>query len=560
MKQKHMEIIVKENPLNLNISYLASQCDETNYNPFHVSDISYDNPLIRFLVDKNHYYSPRYLLNDLQTVKVRETSEILSKSIYIKYAPLLDPIHFLIGKYESKTKALKKTDKIEHYNNTAYIDGFFNFLTSKLLEKHDCVHGVDFYGSCSVIQDKFRYNVADEYEYLQESEYFVKSCGILYENDDVVPPNDKKKDTLQKKPKIVIGEDDILSEVLEIDIEIPETENIEKGEMEVVYDMGGSVSDKEDDDDNSQISLSSEEEGEGEDDEEDDEEKDEKKGKESEEDGSEEDGSEEDGSEEDGSDDSEEYEEESFIRLFKFPVHMIFLEKCDGTLDELLEKKMLKEKDICSALMQVIFTLIIYQQAFHFTHNDLHTNNIVFIKTDVPYLEYTYQKKHYRVPTFGRIYKIIDFGRSIYRFQDKLCCSDSFAPGGDAHSQYNTEPYIDEDKARLEVNFSFDLCRLGCSMYDFLFDIDEPLPTKMTEVQKTILRWCQDDVGKNVLYKKNGEERYPNFKLYKMIARLVHQHTPQNQLEFPMFSQYQVDSLEKAGYSILVDQIPKYYT
>ena len=37
-----------------------------------------------------------------------------------------------------------------------------------------------------------------------------------------------------------------------------------------------------------------------------------------------------------------------------------------------------------------------------------------------------------------------------------------------------------------------------------------------------------DDNGKNILYKKNGEERYPNFKLYKMIARIVHNHTPEN--------------------------------
>ena len=44
-----------------------------------------------------------------------------------------------------------------------------------------------------------------------------------------------------------------------------------------------------------------------------------------------------------------------------------------------------------------------------------------------------------------------------------------------------------------------------------------------------------DDCGKNVLYKKSGEERYPNFKLYKMIARSVHNHVPENQLDDPLF-------------------------
>ena len=50
---------------------------------------------------------------------------------------------------------------------------------------------------------------------------------------------------------------------------------------------------------------------------------------------------------------------------------------------------------------------------FNFTHNDLHTNNIMFIETEKKYLIIDI-KKLYRVPTFGKIYKIIDFGRAIY--------------------------------------------------------------------------------------------------------------------------------------------------
>jgi hypothetical protein len=134
---------------------------------------------------------------------------------------------------------------------------------------------------------------------------------------------------------------------------------------------------------------------------------------------------------------------------------------------------------------------------------------------------------------------IIDFGRSIYHFLGKRFCSDSFGPGGDAATQYNCEPYYNDKKPRIEPNDSFDLCRLGTSIFDFLFNIDEPDHDKhMSPLQTTILRWCTDDSGKNVLYKRNGEERYPNFKLYKMIARNVHKHTPQSQLEFPFFKQF----------------------
>ena len=69
---------------------------------------------------------------------------------------------------------------------------------------------------------------------------------------------------------------------------------------------------------------------------------------------------------------------------------------------------------------------------FDLTHNDLHTNNVMFKKTDKMYLYYRYQDKFYKVPTFGRIYKIIDFGRAIYKFQGKRICSYSFHKKGDA--------------------------------------------------------------------------------------------------------------------------------
>jgi hypothetical protein len=217
-------------------------------------------------------------------------------------------------------------------------------------------------------------------------------------------------------------------------------------------------------------------------------------------------------------------------------------------------------------------TLIAYQKAYYFTHNDLHTNNIVFIPTKIEYIEYEFSNKKYSVPTYGRIFKIIDFGRSIYKFQDKLFCSDSFATGGDAHTQYNFEPFLNKNKSRLEPNFSFDLSRLGCSLYDFLFNNeDEEVIRKnvlqWTELQELIVRWCTDDNGKNILYKKSGEERYPNFKLYKMIARTVHSCLPEEQLKNPIFEKFLSSSSYSSSSSsqnknkiiISIDKIPKLY-
>ena len=208
--------------------------------------------------------------------------------------------------------------------------------------------------------------------------------------------------------------------------------------------------------------------------------------------------------------------------------------------------------------------LLAFQKAFHFTHNDLHTNNVMYINTDVEWLYYKYENQFYRVPTYGRIFKIIDFGRAIYRFKDRVYCSDSFAPKGDAHSQYNTEPYFNANKPRIEPNLSFDLCRLGTSIYDFIIQDEED---DRDEFQETIYRWCLDDNGKNVMYKRDGEERYPGFKLYKMIAKNVHAHTPSEQLKFAFFNQFllapkdaaMLDETEVRRQGLNIDLIVKEY-
>ena len=266
---------------------------------------------------------------------------------------------------------------------------------------------------------------------------------------------------------------------------------------------------------------------------------------------------EEDDDDDDESSNSSETSNESCINALinNFPIQMICLEKCVGTLDDLLVNSMVDDINGASILFQIIMILITYQKLFHFTHNDLHTNNIMYIDTDIEYLYYKYNNKTYEVPTYGKIFKIIDFGRSIYKFQGKSFCSDSFSVGGDAHSQYNFEPYMNYDKPRLDPNYSFDLCRLGTSIYDFVI-CDDDEDEDLDDFQKTIARWCNDDKNKNVLYKKNGDERYPNFKLYKMIARTVHNHTPQEQLKYDYFSQFENSSINENVMNI--DLLPCY--
>ena len=162
--------------------------------------------------------------------------------------------------------------------------------------------------------------------------------------------------------------------------------------------------------------------------------------------------------------------------------------------------------------------------------------------------------KYYKIPTFGRIYKIIDFGRSIYTVNNVLLCSDSFSENGTANTQYNCEPFYNPLKPVIEPNYSFDLCRLACSMVDFIVEDMRDINNyrKTIPVYDLIISWLYDDNGVNVLYKKNGEERYPDFKLYKMIARIVHNHTPEKQFDHVCFKKYETN-LDKNELIICMD-------
>lgn len=235
-------------------------------------------------------------------------------------------------------------------------------------------------------------------------------------------------------------------------------------------------------------------------------------------------------------------DEQIIVKIKNFPIQAILLEKCVSTLDRIMMMDELTKEEWSSILFQVIMTLIMYQKMFEFTHNDLHTNNVMFIETTEEFIYYLYEEQYYKVPTYGRIFKIIDFGRAIYKFRGELICSDSFHPKGDAATQYNFPPYYNPDKPTVEPNYSFDLCRFACALFDyFIYDLRKVEKLcKSDPIIKLIVKWTTDDKGRNVLYKSNGEERYPDFKLYKMISRSVHGHIPSNEIHNPLFDTYKI--------------------
>ena len=555
---------------SLEQSYHSSPDDITyDYNPFRIKSFQSYNPMYdRFLpltetnynsIQLNHKY---HFINPV-TVKDCLDDTMHQKNVFIKYSPLLDPIRYMIGKYAAEGDLVRQLPqfnasgfpKIYDKNNAAYTDCFFSYLTSKTLHEYGFVNGIDFYGSFLGVQDKYKMNVADDIEYLNTSPFFNENVNKLFTicNHDAISYYADSSRANRIKLRISSANTHNISAISLTDIITVDEPTADLGETETVYENHGktetsnkSSSNSSSSSDNSDYNDSSDSDGDC-DDSNDDEDW------ETEEDDSEcgdSDSNDNDCDDESMSDDVQ----HGYIN--NFPVQLICLEKCIGTIDDLLIKRKLDENKAAAALFQVIMTLIAYQKMFHFTHNDLHTNNIMYIETDEPYLYYKYENITYKVPTYGRIFKLIDFGRSIYKFGGNTICSDSFAPGGDAATQYNCEPFFDNTKPVLEPNYSFDLCRLGCSIYDFIIPDDEDY-SKYDELQKTIHRWCLDDRGKNVLYKRNGDERYPNFKLYKMAARTVHEHTPQAQLKYPFFKQFKSSSDKNTAFKCMdIDKLP----
>ena len=532
-----------------------------------VGEIQHYNPIYSrfFEMDETNYnriaLNHKYHIHDLKTV-VDDNDKKVEKDIFIKFSPLLDPLNYLRGKYDLEDSAFKTLPKLGtntclpkvlDVNNSSYVDGFFSYLTSMMKDMHGWVHGVEYYGSVLAIQRKFKYDIVDDLDFLSKSQFFTNNLNkhfTIDEDASIILREYSGEGSRTNKKKLSIKDLDIELDVEEVYSEtVDKTEPVDKTDVATIltpsleYDSGPkepSDDDSESDDSDSDDSKSDTTQSEESDWETEDEDEDEDEGKDEDED-------------EDTDDDFEE-DEKMFSYLNEFPVQLIFQEKCKGTFDELIMQRKLKGDTFVEALLQIILLLATYQKVFDFTHNDLHTNNIMYVETEEEFLYYRIDGVCYKVPTNGRIFKLIDYGRAIYRFGGKTFCSDSFAPNGDAATQYNCEPYFNEKKPRIDPNPSFDLCRLGCSLYDFVCRDDEV----KTPLQKLVDSWCTDDHGKNVLYKPSGQERYPDFKLYKMIARTVNNLVPKDQLKLDIFKKYVSEATIYLNTMIDVDALPNY--
>ena len=442
-------------------------------------------------------------------------------SVYVKDAPLLTPNLYLIGHYGRMDEdSTIREAKLNHAMNSARVEALFYKISGDLAKQYPGFPAIAFYHETDEIRSSYLYNCEDERSWLDQYPFFNRNLDKLF--------SFHPKDPIYTKD---IGEFDV-ENALDINVladSASETVFPEDAEHPVEIDMteleeAESVTDQMEDSDGDT----------GEDDMQDDMQE-----------------NREDFGEYDRDDDDlssycsesvNELEEEptDHLHIYSFPVTRISIEKCECTLADLIQSSGWSADMVPGMLFQVAAILYVYQQKFAFTHNDLHTNNIMANRTDSPYIHYTIDSKVYKVPTHGYIYKLIDFNRSIFTWNEKTYYSDEYAPGENAYGVYNSGPFYNKKKPLCEPNPAFDLCYLACSLFNTLLPVCVD-SYQLTPLQQLLIRWVTDKDGNNIVRSRTGVAKNEGIKLYKVIARHVQYPVPRHVIsKEPLFQEFVV--------------------
>jgi len=462
-----------------------------------------------------------------------EAVATLKAPAFLKVTHLLDPIRWMKGEYSlpkelglpwhTRTWAAAWT-KLQDPTNQAYIEVVAAYALSKLRDEGISPHFNEFYGAFCARADRYRYNLTEEYKSFRHSRWFWHGQKRGLYRLQVT----HAKDATQEVAKEALNE--ILREPSEYSSDSSSESEVEIDVVDAdIMDAGSLHSDK-----MSDLSFAEEK---------------------------------------DKSENTGETEIEDEYRIYaeidNVPVMMIGLENNRGTMDSLLDDYSLVGSTPGNAdwelkwsawIFQVLAALSVAQSVLGFTHNDLHTNNIVWTETSEEFLYYTKRSGEvFKVPTFGKLFRIIDFGRAIFTINGQRFFSDDFKAGNDADGQYCFKPLHPKPVNEVPPNPSFDLARLAVSLFDAVFP-DSPDEKKdgvtmsseegldmeetVSDLYNVLWSWMIDDEGRNILVEPSGEERFPDFDLYKHIAASVHCAIPSQQFSKPAFDRFQVSPSE----------------
>ncbi len=508
--------------------------------------IQMDNHFVIRHVDRDGLHHKEV---DLKVFDKSKKSEVECKG-YLKITHLLDPITWIRGKYTlpkegsldffkdmSSQLPEKAREKMNDPMNQAYVEAVASYCLSKLREADVSPHFHKFYGAYRAVAEEYMYNISDVFSSYRHCRWFWlnQEEGIFELTTDksdlesevmeaiMEPPSELHSEASTRSTQSDLNDDE---ELEPLDLEAQEKVEIMSLRSTGMESVAFQEEEEEDDDDDDEMEE-----------------------------------------EEDEEDIEPEEDLNIMAKINNFPVMMIITEPSKGTMDDLLNHFEDLEcgpgdrrwEELWTAwIFQILAALSVLQTFFGFSHNDLHTNNIVWDTTEEKYLYYSNRDGTvWRIPTYGKIFRLIDFGRSIFWVNQKLFFSDDFREGNDAAEQFAFGPLHsgNEEEEEIHPNPSFDLCRLAVSMFEGIFPVtpekrkggavlsNEPgLLVKETKsnLYNLLWSWMIDEDGRNVLMDPDGRERYPDFDLYKVITQKVHCAVPREQIMRPMFDQFRV--------------------
>ena len=443
------------------------------------------------------------------------TSKFDKKFVHCKTTMILSPFKWMQGEYgstiglpSSSGQSSEVSSKIQSHHNAAYVGS----LISSVLSQSKCQHFPKVYGIFSGLSKSHTINISDDYEDLSERSWFSANIGKTFDLKlaDGVRDAVEFQHTRTSRPHLSLGESITLDGVEDLD-----SEHVDDTEVADIQQLLEGSEDDDDESDSSSVSTSyifkvtscdCEDEDEG--------------------------------SIEEDSGSEEPFAWATFANV---PVQTTVMEKCEGTLFKLMTENTEAEKHL-AWVSQVMFALAFAQRNFGMTHNDLHSNNVMYVRTTQEFLYYNCNGSYYKVPTFGYLIKIIDFERGVTSIrlagmkESKTFMSDHFSINEEAGGQYNAEPFFNNRFPSVKPNPSFDLVRLATSMFWDLFpegpDHEE---YRMNTLFNFFVRWLKQDDGASLMFGKKDphHDRYHGFHLYKAIARYSREcAVPRKEIEY----------------------------
>ena len=442
------------------------------------------------------------LSEPLESIVDADTIKVKGKSVPVhrKTTMILSPFKWMRGDYGALGLPLPEetASDLREKLQSPHTAGYVGALTSIALSESDCQHFPKVYGVYTALSTSHTVDISDDYEDICERRWFTDNLGKTFDLKLRQPDGTPSfSHTRNQRPGVQLGDEILLDDIQDIEADHMSQPSTGTREAESAGSRESGSSDFLDDessessDDYEIRSCDCSEDSDS------------------------------DGGFEEGG-----CEPFAWATFKDVPVITTVMEKCEGTFYALLDAHPDSKEAHAAWVAQIVFALAYAQRAYGFVHNDLHGNNVMYVKTEKEFLYYKHQGTCYKVPTFGALIKIIDFDRATLSLRltgmkdPRVFLSSQFQADDEAAGQYNVEPFFSQNHPRIVPNPSFDLCRFATSVYWDMFPEGPDTPTGHP-LQSVFAQWMTQQDGSSVFFRteRDRHDRYHGFDLYKAIAR-----------------------------------------